>query len=257
MTDVAYITYEHRGNPDNLPSSYIAEAIINPPSTMPSPWVTVTQAAYAALIADQQEEMGEAAAGAYEAVRRQERVEVAWQAAWEHINKWYDNGGMLRFVAWTSDPNASSTGKTMIGEITQWIDGVMATYLFYYKPTLLAGGSIEINYDGAVGSAPYTFTQVIVAINTPWFVTQPTDENAILTQTATFAAATGGLPTRTHQWQKSTNGGSTWADIEGATDDDYTTPAVSYDDDGHKFRCVVSTAVGSTVSNAVTLDVTP
>ena len=56
------------------------------------------------------------------------------------------------------------------------------------------------------------------------------------------------------QWQISMDGGSTWADIDGATSQSHTTQAATMDMDGYQYRCVVSNATGdSATSSAATL----
>ncbi len=52
-----------------------------------------------------------------------------------------------------------------------------------------------------------------------------------------------------YQWQKSADGGTTWTDIPGAVSDSYTTGALSHDDSGLKYRCVVTnTEAGATAT---------
>ena len=73
------------------------------------------------------------------------------------------------------------------------------------------------------------------------FNTTPTATRARLGQTATFtAAAVAGTGTLLYQWQSSTDGGTTWADIAGATSSSYTTPPVTATDSGSLFRVIIS-----------------
>jgi hypothetical protein len=74
--------------------------------------------------------------------------------------------------------------------------------------------------------------------------------------TATFTAAAGGsLPT--YQWQKSTNAGTTWNTISGATNASYTTPVLTTNDSTSQFRCMLSVFCdsSSTPTAAATLTV--
>ena len=78
------------------------------------------------------------------------------------------------------------------------------------------------------------------------------------TDTATFTvAATTTDGTLSYQWQKSDNGGSTWANIVGATSASYTTGVLTVaDDNGDQYRVVVSVTNGTPVtSSAATLTV--
>lgn len=70
-------------------------------------------------------------------------------------------------------------------------------------------------------------------------------------------AATGGTPPFTYQWQRSTNSGSTWANISGATTRAYTdtgrSAATRYD-----YRIIATDAAGiAKTSNAVNATTDP
>jgi photosystem II stability/assembly factor-like uncharacterized protein len=69
-----------------------------------------------------------------------------------------------------------------------------------------------------------------------------------------FTAAASGTPTPTVQWQASTNGGSTWSDISGATATTYSY-AASAGDNGKRYRAVFTNGLGSASSNTATLTV--
>jgi hypothetical protein len=79
---------------------------------------------------------------------------------------------------------------------------------------------------------------------------------------ATFSVTASSLLDLTYQWQCSTNGGTTWIDIEigdnytGTIGDELTIVATTSGMNGYKYRCVVSSVVGDTTSNAATLTVT-
>jgi len=60
----------------------------------------------------------------------------------------------------------------------------------------------------------------------------------------------------TYQWQLSTNAGSTWADISGATTPTLTLSGLTTADNGKRYRCVLSATGAATVnSNSATLTV--
>ena len=122
------------------------------------------------------------------------------------------------------------------------------------------------------GSAPIAVTGVPLL---PRVATQPTDQRAWVGDPATFVASVAGSRPMTAQWQVSTNGGTSFADIPGAStvvstgaatanaDVSYNLPATAADDDGHRFRVVVTRtpddgSPATTVpSNAVALTVLP
>jgi hypothetical protein len=73
---------------------------------------------------------------------------------------------------------------------------------------------------------------------------------------ATFTVTASGT-SPTYQWQESTNGGSTYANISGATSSSYTKTSTTTAMTGYKYRCYVSNSCPSNVtSNAATLTVT-
>ncbi len=85
--------------------------------------------------------------------------------------------------------------------------------------------------------------------------TDPADSTVKEGETATFTVAATGDDI-SYQWQISTNGGSTWANISEAAGSSYTTQAATMDMDGAQYRCVVSNAAGdSAASSAATLTV--
>jgi hypothetical protein len=88
----------------------------------------------------------------------------------------------------------------------------------------------------------------------PVVTTQPTDQSVGVGGTATFTAAASGNPSPTVQWQNSTDGGSIWSDISGATSTTYTITSVTNSDIGSEFRAVFTNGSGSATTNAATLD---
>src|SRR5205807_373622 len=93
------------------------------------------------------------------------------------------------------------------------------------------------NSAGTASSDAATLTVNPVAV-APSVTTQPVDQAVTAGQTASFSAAASGTPTPTVQWQVSTNGGSSYSDISGATS---TTLNVSTTDtslNGRKYRAV-------------------
>lgn len=80
---------------------------------------------------------------------------------------------------------------------------------------------------------------------------QPTDQSVVAGTTATFTVvasnATG------YQWQRSTDGGTTFVAVNGATSASHTTPVTTLADNGTRYRVVVSGASNSVNSSAATL----
>ena len=107
--------------------------------------------------------------------------------------------------------------------------------------------------DATSNGATLTVNPATVA---PSITLQPADVSVAAPATANFTAAASGVPTPTVQWQQSTDGGATWANITGATSPSYTTPATVLADSGKRFRAVFTNASGSVNSNGAVLTVT-
>ena len=143
-------------------------------------------------------------------------------------------------------------GSTVLGTAT--ISGTTATF----STAALSAGSHSITavyggdsaYDGSTSSA---ITQVVAAA--PVVTSNPTGQTVNAGATATFTAAGIGNPAPTVQWQVSTNGGSSWANISGATGTSYTTAATTAGNDGSLYRAVFINSLGSAATSAATLRV--
>jgi hypothetical protein len=83
----------------------------------------------------------------------------------------------------------------------------------------------------------------------PSITAQPTKQQVIVGQTATFSVTASGTAPLAYQWQK---GG---AAIAGATAASYTTPATTASDNNSTFAVVVSNQIGNATSSSVTLTV--
>ena len=110
---------------------------------------------------------------------------------------------------------------------------------------IVNGGTLD-GKDRIIGTVKYV----------PVITTQPTDANVTAGKTATFKITATG-DELTYQWQQSTDKGSTWTDISGATTDTYTTAATTAEMNGCQYRCVVTGKGGEKVtSKAANLTVT-
>ena len=79
---------------------------------------------------------------------------------------------------------------------------------------------------------------------------QPADQLAPVGYPATFTVGADGDIPLSYQWQR--NGAS----IQGATSSSYTTPAVTLNDNGATYRCIVTNSFGSATTRAALLTVT-
>ncbi|MBK9795228.1 MAG: putative Ig domain-containing protein [Holophagaceae bacterium] len=114
--------------------------------------------------------------------------------------------------------------------------------------------AVANNAAGTAYSNPATLT-VNAATAAPAFTTQPGNQSVTAPGVATFSAAVTGSPTPTLQWQRSSDGGTSWADLASATSSSYVTPATSSADTGAQFRVVATNTVSSITSTPATLTV--
>jgi hypothetical protein len=89
-------------------------------------------------------------------------------------------------------------------------------------------------------TTPGISNAAILTVNTlPAVTTNPADATICVGATNTFTAAGTGTGVA-YQWQLSTDGGTTYANISGATTATYTTPAAVIAMNGNRYRCVIS-----------------
>ncbi len=91
----------------------------------------------------------------------------------------------------------------------------------------------------------------------PSITTSPASQTVFAGASVSFSAAASGVPAPTVQWQLSTNGGTTWSNIAGATSTTYSISNVPTSDNGWEFRAVFTNVVGTGTTNPATLTVTP
>src|SRR5207249_3884076 len=72
---------------------------------------------------------------------------------------------------------------------------------------------------------------------------------------ASFAAAASGTPAPSLQWQVSTNGGSSWSNVSGATSSPLTVTQPLVAASGTQYRAVFTNSCGTATSSAATLTV--
>jgi len=116
-------------------------------------------------------------------------------------------------------------------------------------PAFGTGGSYSLSINASNGvSVPATQPFSLTVDQAPFVTTQPTNATAAIGNAVTFSAAASGNPIPTVQWQLSTNGGSTFANIPGATSGTYSLTAAA-GDNGDLYREVFSNGIGSAIAS--------
>ncbi|MGC4101450.1 M36 family metallopeptidase [Ferruginibacter sp.] len=145
----------------------------------------------------------------------------------------------IRF-RFASDDNTAGTGSPT----GWWVDDIVLDYAaaVNMRTSLFNASNVRVSYKDTVT----LITPLILC--SPNIVTQPTSTTVCNASTASFtcvATATGGV---TYQWQVSTNGGTTWTDIPGATASTYSFTA-ALAQNGNLFHCVVTGSCNPTATS--------
>ncbi|HMT74197.1 MAG TPA: zinc-dependent metalloprotease family protein [Chitinophagaceae bacterium] len=104
---------------------------------------------------------------------------------------------------------------------------------------------------------PGVSTAATLTVNTlPSISAHPANATICEGAANTFSVtATTGIGALTYQWQLSTNGGSTWGNITGATAATYAQASIPAGQNGYRFRVIVTAGCGSVTSNVAVLTV--
>lgn len=104
---------------------------------------------------------------------------------------------------------------------------------------------------------PGVSTAATLTVNTlPNISAHPANATICEGAANTFSVtATTGIGALTYQWQLSTNGGSTWGNITGATAATYAQASIPAGQNGYRFRVIVTAGCGSVTSNVAVLTV--
>ena len=151
-------------------------------------------------------------------------------------------------VQWQVSTNGGSSFTAISGATS-------TTYTF--TTTAAASGSLyRAVFTNSSGTA--TTTAATLSVNTPntapVVTTNPINQAVNAGQSVSFTAAASGTPTPTVQWQVSTNGGSSFTPISGATSTTYTFTATAAQS-GYRYRAVFTNVVGPAATTAATLSV--
>ncbi|MFN8289736.1 MAG: zinc-dependent metalloprotease family protein [Chitinophagaceae bacterium] len=164
------------------------------------------------------------------------------------------NGGFTNTVSLSASGNPG--GTTVSFGSSTLTPGAPSTSITLSGTNTLSAGTYNITVTGTATGAPQQTVTVPFIINPgagPTITGQPVSIGVCQGSPASFAVIASGSGL-SYQWQKSTDGGTTWINIGGATSTSYTIASAQPADAG-QYRCVVSSLCGSTNSNAATLTV--
>jgi hypothetical protein len=160
------------------------------------------------------------------------------------------SGRPLPAVQWQRSVDGGSTWNNIAGATS-------LTYSLTSVPLSDNGFEFRAVFTNGGGSATTSAATLTVNPAIPPAVTsQPSSQSVLVGTSVTFGAAASGQPPPMVQWQQSTNDGSTWSSISGATSTTYAISNVPSSDNGDQFRAVFVNGGGWAVTNPATLVVT-
>ena len=152
-----------------------------------------------------------------------------------------------------SDGNIYAWGYGLAGELG---DGAPGNFSPPVVVSLPPGSTPESlgQEPGSVGG----YAIVNVTLTAPTVTAEPTGLTVHAGQDASFTAAADGFPAPTVQWQVSTNGGTTFTPISGATSDTLNLPARTLAENGNQYEAVFTNGTApDATTNAAVLTVIP
>jgi len=148
-------------------------------------------------------------------------------------------------VQWFVSTNGGTTFTAISGATS-------ATYSFTTSSTQ-NGNEYEAVFTNTLGTATTTAATLTVQV-APVVTTNPTSQTVTAGNLATFTAAGSGSPTPSVQWEVSTNGGTTFNIITGATSATYSF-TTSSGQNGNEYEAIFTNAAGSVTTTSATLTV--
>ncbi|MBI3192536.1 MAG: immunoglobulin domain-containing protein, partial [Pedosphaera parvula] len=149
---------------------------------------------------------------------------------------------------WTKEANQQSAPVALV-----------ANQKYYVSALMKEGGggdnlAVRWQLPGGTMEEPIPASRLLpygTAFTPPEITQQPQSQTIVEGQPVTFSVSVSNLDPVNYQWQRNA------ANITGATLSTYTIASVAMTDNGAKFRCVLSNALGTTTSSEATLTVTP
>jgi hypothetical protein len=134
------------------------------------------------------------------------------------------------------------------------VSGATATTYSFTVTAGQNGDQYEAVFTNSVGTATTTGATLTVTIP-PTITTNPSNAAVSSGDTATFTAAATGSPTPTVQWEVSTNSGTTFTPVSGATATTYSFTTTA-GQNGDEYEAVFTNSAGTATTTAATLTIT-
>jgi alpha-tubulin suppressor-like RCC1 family protein len=157
------------------------------------------------------------------------------------------SGSPVPTVKWETSANGGSTWTAVAG-------GTSDSLTIVGVKSSISGHQYRATFKNGLGEATSEAATLTVQ-KAPAVTKQPVSTTVNEGQSAVFEATASGFPAPSVQWQISTDGGSTWSPVEGATSTQLTVASASVAEDGHQYRAVFVNPAGSVTSQTATLTV--
>jgi hypothetical protein len=155
------------------------------------------------------------------------------------------NGNPAPTVQWQVSTDGGATFTNVIG--------ATSTTLSFTTGSAQNGNQYRATFTNSLGSIN-TNVATLTVTTAPGITTNPSSQTVNSGNTASFTAAATGTPAPTVQWQVSTDGGVTFANVTGATSStlSFTATAVQ---NGNQYRAVFTNASGNATTSSASLTV--
>jgi len=157
------------------------------------------------------------------------------------------SGSPTPTVQWEVSTNAGATWSPVAGGSANQLTVANAK-------TSESGDEYRAVFKNTAGEATSKAATLTVH-EAPVVTQQPNGVTVEEGQGAAFEAAAAGAPSPTVQWERSTNGGSTWTNVTGATSDKLAIASAKTSESGQQFRATFKNVAGKATSEAATLTV--
>ena len=152
-------------------------------------------------------------------------------------------------VQWQMSTNGGTSFSDVAGASS-------ATLTLTSTTASMNGNQYHAVFTNASGSV--TTTAATLTVNfAPTITQQPTNRTVTAGQTAVFKAVASGNPAPTVQWQVSTNGGTSFSDLAGATFTTLNVTLTTLSMNGNQYHAVFTNTLNTATSAAATLTVNP
>jgi alpha-tubulin suppressor-like RCC1 family protein len=150
-------------------------------------------------------------------------------------------------VQWEVSTNAGKTWGNLEGATTN-------TVTIASTKTSESSDQYRAAFTNSAGKA-ISKEATLTVRKAPVVTKQPLSTTVEEGQSASFEAAASGAPAPTVQWEVSTDGGSTWFQVSGATADRLTIAEEKISENGYLYRAAFTNVAGKATTETVTLSV--